>query len=72
MKIELDVEVRRQVLDTIWVVVEADDVDDAISKVEEALSNFPAPHTAEGVQRCLTTNREFESIEVISVEKSSG
>ena len=65
MRYEVTIKVRRVVVDTIDLIVDAQNNNEAFDKIEGVLSEYPGGHDVKGVPYCLTRDRVQESAEIV-------
>lgn len=67
-KYKLQALVRRTVIDTISLDVEAKSPDEALSKATRVLESFPSEHSVEGCSYAYIENRQNQDSEVLEIE----
>lgn len=66
---QLKAVVKRVVLDTISLAVDAENINDALEKGRRVLDSFPDPHHVPDVPYCYIENRENCHTELISLDE---
>jgi hypothetical protein len=65
MRYEVTVRIRRIVVDTVDLILDAENNDEAFDKIEGVLSEYPQGHEVKGVHYCLTRDRWQEDAEIL-------
>ena len=65
MRYEVTVKVRRIVIETIDLILDAKDNEEAFLKIEEVLTSFPEGHNVDGVPYCFVKDRWQEDGEIL-------
>ena len=65
MRYEVTVKIRRIVVDTVDLILDADSNDEAFDKIEGVLNEYPEGHDVPDVHYCLTRDRWQEDAEIL-------
>lgn len=68
-KFALEATIKRVVIDTVSLHVEADNEDEAYEKARQTLSVFPDPVDVDGIPYCYIENRENCEAEIINIKE---